>query len=203
MVATETSGTWAQATEVTAPANAGSNPSASFSGISCSSAGNCTAAGDYTDSSGNDQAMAATETSGTWAQATEVTAPGNDAGNPYASLSGISCSSAGNCTAAGAYFDSSGNYQAMAATETSGTWAQATEVTAPANAASDPLAYLFGIWCSSAGNCTAVGSYFDSSGNEQAMATTETTVTPTIDGVTFGGNPTNPTVTVSGTGFGT
>ena len=26
--------------------------------------------------------------------------------------------------------------------------------------------------------------------------------TPTIDGVTFGGNPANPTVTVSGSGFG-
>ncbi len=202
MVATETSGTWARATEVTAPANAGSDPSASFSGISCSSAGNCTAAGDYTDSSGNGQAMGATETSGTWAQATEVTAPGNDAADPYASLSGIWCSSAGNCTAAGAYFDSSGNYQAVAATESSGTWAQATGVTAPTDAASDPLAYLFGIWCSSAGNCTVVGSYFDGSGNEQAMTSTELTVTPTIDGVTFGGNPANPTVTVTGTGLG-
>ena len=177
MVATETSGTWAQATELTAPANAGSNPVAGLNGISCSSAGNCTAAGFYADSSANNQAMVAIETSGTWAQATEVTAPANARSDPGAYLDGIWCSSAGNCTAAGTYADSSGNSQAMTATETSGTWAQATEVTAPADAGSNPGAALNGISCSSAGNCTAAGGYTDSSGNSQATTTTETSGT--------------------------
>ena len=79
---------WAQATEVTAPANAGSNPSATFVAISCSSAGNCTATGHDQDSSGNTQAIAAIETSGTWAQATEVTAPADAGSNPSAGLVG-------------------------------------------------------------------------------------------------------------------
>ena len=174
MAVTETSGTWTQATKVTAPANAQANPSASLSAVSCSSVGNCTATGPYIDSSPQPEAMTATETSGTWAQATEVTAPAN-AGNflPGTSINGISCSSVGNCTATGGYVDSSGNRQAMAVTETSGTWAQATEVTAPANAGANPSASLSAVSCSSVGNCTATGGYVDSSGRAQAMAATE------------------------------
>ncbi len=177
--ATETSGIWAQATEVTAPANAGNSfPGASLSGVSCSSVGNCTATGSYVDNLGSFQAMAATETSGTWAQATEVTAPANARnGVPGPYLRGVSCSSVGNCTAIGGYVDTSGNNQAMAVTETSGTWAQATEVTAPANAGTNPGAGLGGVSCWSVGNCTATGSYTDSSGKAQAMAVTETSGT--------------------------
>ena len=64
------------------------------------------------------QAAAAAETSSTWAQATEVTAPvGSGNGFPGASLRGVSCSSSGNCTAAGSYVSASGNWQAMAAAE--------------------------------------------------------------------------------------
>jgi len=54
--------------EVPAPSNAGTTPSApqaGLDGISCTSAGKCTAVGTYEDSSGNGGAMEATETSGT------------------------------------------------------------------------------------------------------------------------------------------
>jgi len=172
MGVTEISGTWAPATEVTAPANA-ENTDTDLGGISCSLAGNCTAAGQYVDSSGNSQAMVVTEMSGTWAPATEVTAPANAAADPLAYLPGISCPSVGDCTASGLYSDSAGNRQAMVATETSGTWAPATEVTSPANAAANPLAWLQGISCPSVGNCTAAGFYFDSSGTTRAMGVTE------------------------------
>jgi hypothetical protein len=174
MEATETSGTWRQAAEITAPSNAGTDPNAVLKGISCTSAGNCTAIGTYEDSSGNGQAMEAAETSGTWRQAAEITAPSNAGTNPEALLYSISCTSAGNCVGVGSYLDSSSHLQAMAATETSGTWEQATEVTAPSNAGTDPNAVLKGISCTWARKCTAVGQYLDSSGNGQAMAATET-----------------------------
>ncbi len=177
MVARETSGTWTRATEVIAPANAGGNPGAYLRGVSCSSAGNCTATGAYSDNSGNGQAMATTETSGTWARATEVNTPANGASSQGSILVGVSCSSAGNCTAAGVYIDSSSHVEAMAATETSGTWARATEVTAPANVGNNPVATLQGISCSSAGNCTSAGYYLDSSSNFQAMLARETSGT--------------------------
>ena len=131
-------GTWAQATEVTAPATAGSNPTAFLNGISCSSVGNCTAAGDYPDTSGNVQAMAVTETSGTWAQATEVTAPANAAANLALVSTGSRVPRSGTALPSGTTGTPLEARQAMAATETSGTWAQATEVTAPANAGTTP-----------------------------------------------------------------
>jgi hypothetical protein len=177
MEATERSGTWGQATEVTAPSNAGTNPEASLDGISCTSAGNCVAIGSYLDSSSNGQPMEATETGGTWGQAIEVTAPSNAGTDPNAVLKGISCSSEGNCTAVGTYEDSSGNGQAMEASETSGTWERATEVTAPSNAGTNPEGLLYSVSCTSVANCVGVGSYLDSSSHQQAMEASETSGT--------------------------
>jgi hypothetical protein len=118
--------------------------------------------------------MEATETGGTWAQATEVTAPFN-ADNQYAQLSGVSCTSAGNCVGVGFYTDSSGAEQAMETTETGGSFAQAIEVTAPPNAVnSSNGTQLLGVSCTSVGNCVGVGRYQDTSGSTQAMAATET-----------------------------
>jgi hypothetical protein len=174
MEATETGGTFAQATEVTAPSNAGSNPAARLLGVSCPSANNCIAVGNYFDSSSHGQAMEATATGGTFAPATEVTAPSNAGSHPGAELLGVSCTSASNCVGVGNYNDSSGHSQAMEATATGGTFAQATEVTAPSNAGGDPQAALFGVSCTSANNCVGVGNYDDSSGHSQAMATIPT-----------------------------
>jgi len=174
MEATEASGTWRQGTEVTAPSNAATNPDASLGGISCTSAAKCVAVGSYLNSSGNGQAMEATEASGTWRRATGVTAPSNAGTDPNAVLKGISCTWARNCSAVGTYEDSSGNGQAMEAAETSGTWEQAAEITAPSNAGANPEALLYSISCTSAGNCVGVGSYLDSSSHLQAMEATET-----------------------------
>jgi hypothetical protein len=177
MEATETSGRWGQAAEVTAPSNAATNPDSSLGGISCTPAGSCVAVGSYLDSSGNGEPMEATETSGRWGQAAEIPAPSNAGTDPNAVLKGISCTSEGNCTAVGTYEDSSGNGQAMEATETSGTWDQAAQVTAPSNTGTNPEALLYSISCTSAGNCAGVGSYLDSSGHLQAMEATETSGT--------------------------
>jgi hypothetical protein len=205
MVATETAGTWAQATELTLPANAGTNPNAFLTGVSCSSAGNCTAVGSYEDSSGNTQAMVASETTGTWAQATELTLPANAGANPTAYANAISCSSAGNCTAVGTYEDSSNNTQAMVAAVTAGTWARATELTLPTGAGTNPGGSLLGVSCSSAENCVAAGNYVDSAGYGQAMVATQTSrattlFTPTTGALTVSAGATNIPVTAT-TGF--
>ena len=164
---------WGQATEVTAPSGAAASPAAQFAAISCVGAGSCTSVGSYVDASGHEQAMAGAETSGTWAQAVQVTAPTGAGTNPSASLAGIWCSAAGACAAAGSYVDSSGHAEDMVATEAAGVWAQATEVSLPADAAATAGATTGGISCSSAGNCVVVGGYTDSSGHDQAMEVTE------------------------------
>jgi hypothetical protein len=116
--------------------------------------------------------MAVTESGGTWAQATEVTTPSNGYSGsglggyyvPAAFLGGVSCPSAGNCTAVGQYNDNAMLDQAMAVTESRGNWAQAGEVISPVKGGTDPKAELDAVSCPSAGNCTAVGTYLDGSG---------------------------------------
>jgi hypothetical protein len=90
----------------------------------------------------------------------------------------VSCASAGNCTAVGAYTDSSGNGHGVLWTQTAGTWAAGTQAPLPANAASNPSdANLHSVSCASAGNCTAVGFYEDSSRNGQGLLVTQTSPT--------------------------
>ncbi len=168
LLLSETSGTWATGVEASLPANA-NNTGAGLGEVSCASAGNCTAVGGYTDSSGHYQGLLLTETSGMWAAGVEASLPANANTSPNASVFSVSCASAGNCTAVGEYEDSSGHSQGLLFSETSGTWAAGVEASLPANAGTNPDARLDSVSCASAGNCTAVGSYTDSSGHEQGL----------------------------------
>jgi hypothetical protein len=174
MLAVETNGAWAQATKLSPPSDAGNDPQDASTGVYCNSVGNCLVVGYYNDSSGRGQAMQATETNGTWGQATKLSAPADAGANPQVHPENLSCTSAGNCTWVGYYADSSGNRQAMQATETNGIWGQGTKVSAPADAAINPKAALWDVSCTSAGNCVGVGYYIDSTSKQQAMQATET-----------------------------
>jgi hypothetical protein len=79
--------------------------------VSCASAGNCGAGGNYTDSSGNSQAFAVDQVNGAWGTGTEVAAALNT--GRYAYISSVSCVAAGNCSAGGTYTDSTGATQAF------------------------------------------------------------------------------------------
>src|SRR5262249_24686807 len=76
------------------------------------------------------------------------------------------------CAAGGSYASNTGTQQALVAA-TDGTWGAPAELAGvPSLGGQNPsVARLF---CSSAGNCTAVGSYADSSGLPQMFAVTET-----------------------------
>jgi len=136
------------------------------------------AVGTYFDSSGNNQALEATEIHGTWRQAVEITLPSNAAitatVNGDTQLDGVSCTAPDNCVAVGGYKDSSGNSRPMEVTENHGIWGQAVELTAPSNAvASSNGGHFNGVSCTAPDKCVAVGGYKDSSGNSQEMVATE------------------------------
>src|SRR5207302_1424514 len=169
LLLTETAGTWAAGVDAVLPANAGSNPDVGLNAVSCASAGNCTAVGSYTDTSGFRRGLVLTETAGTWATGVEASLPGNAASNPKVSIGSVSCASAGNCSAVGNYNDSSGHPQGLLLRETAGTWATGVEVSLPASAASSPNVSLRSVSCASAGNCSAVGDYYDSSSHRQGL----------------------------------
>src|SRR5207248_10446108 len=105
--------TWATGVAATLPANAGSNPFTALNSVSCAAAGNCSAVGDYGDSSNHQQGLLLTETAGTWAMGVETGLPANAGSEPDALLTAVSCASVGNCGAVGIYTDSSGEEQGL------------------------------------------------------------------------------------------
>jgi len=103
-VVSEAGGTWGTAEEVPGfatldAASAGGAPTS----VSCGAAGDCSAGGYYTDSSGLRQAFVVSEAGGTWGTAEEV--PGTAALNAggYAQITSLSCAAAGDCSAGGSY----------------------------------------------------------------------------------------------------
>jgi len=175
----ETGGTFATAVEVALPGNAMATAraqTASLNGVSCSSVGNCSAVGNYTDSTGSEQTMAVTIANGTAATAVEASLPANafaTVGQQFAELDAVSCSSVGNCTAVGDYAIAPSNQQAMSLNETSGGWSTAVEVASPASTSTNPTGTLHSISCTSAGNCTAVGNYADTASTLSLMVATQ------------------------------
>jgi hypothetical protein len=113
------------------------------------------------------------ETIGTWGTAEEV--PGTAALNQggIAGILSLSCGAAGNCSAGGVYYDSSGNRQAFLVTETNGVWGSAEEVPGSGALNAGGGAGLSSVRCRSAGNCTAGGGYTDASGNFQPFVVSE------------------------------
>jgi len=174
---TETAGKWGAGIEASLPANATTqNQFVRLVSVSCASAGNCSAVGDYEDgSSSPTEGLLLTETAGSWGTGVEAVLPANAATpNEGASVVSISCASAGNCSAAGFYFDSSHVERGLLLTETEGTWGAGVEAPPPANAAAAPWVSLDSVSCASAGNCGVVGSYVDSSGDGRGLLLTET-----------------------------
>ena len=169
LLLSESSGTWGTRAEAALPAGAGTNPAVTVDSVSCASAGNCAAVGNYIDTSGNQQGLVLSQVSGTWATGAEAALPADAGTNPDASLPSVSCASVGNCTAFGNYFDNSGGEPGVLLTQTSGTWATGAEVPLPANANSTPLAVPDAVSCASAANCSAVGVYADSTDHAQGL----------------------------------
>jgi hypothetical protein len=108
-VVSQENGTWGKAIEVpgSGALNAGGN--AGVLSVSCESAGNCAAGGEYLDSSSHQQAFVVSENNGWWGKAIEV--PGSGALNAggSAQIVSVSCTSAGYCAAGGEYSVASEN----------------------------------------------------------------------------------------------
>ena len=179
LLVSETAGSWGTGVAPSLPANAWTpNPQAGLSSVSCASAGNCTAVGEYSNNSPTTQGLLLTQTGGTWATGVEAPLPANaetSAPGSLYSLNSVSCASAGNCSAVGAYLDNSINGHGLLLTETAGSWATGVDAALPADAATDQqFVLLRSVSCPTAGNCSAVGGYTDSSGGGDGLLLTQT-----------------------------
>ena len=172
---TMTNGTWANGQRATfAGGVQNSHPDATFNAISCTSAGTCTAAGQFTNASGDVEAFTQTMTNGTWANGQRATfAGGVQNSHPDATFNAISCTSAGTCTAAGQFTNASGGVEAFTQTMTNGAWANGQPPTFPPGVQHANRNSTFNdVACSGAGECTAAGSFVDAAGRSLAFTQT-------------------------------
>src|SRR5439155_7762681 len=130
-------------------------------------------------SSGHQQALVVTETSGTWGKAEEV--PGSaalNAGGPGAVILSVSCAAPGDCSAGGYYSDASGHEQAFVVTQTNGTWGSAKEIPGSGALNAGGSARVNSMSCGAPGNCAAGGQYasktVDGIATVQAFVASET-----------------------------
>jgi hypothetical protein len=119
-VVSESGGKWGTAVEVPGTAALNTGGGAQISSVSCASAGNCSAGGQYEGVDGSPydlQAFVVTESGGKWGTAVEVpgTAAVNTGGD--ADVISVSCASAGHCSAGGQYTGATGG-QAFVVGET-------------------------------------------------------------------------------------
>jgi hypothetical protein len=164
-VAVERGGRWGTAIQVPGLAGLNAGRGADVSSVSCGSAGNCAAGGYYTDSHGHYQGFVAVERNGAWGTAIEV--PGLGALNKghQAAVNEVSCGSAGNCVAGGAYAGGflpprrSGRLHGFVAAERHGAWGTAIPVPGLAVLSKGGDAFVTSVSCASAGNCAAGGYY--------------------------------------------
>ena len=174
-------GSWGRAIKVPGLAALDKVGGASVESVSCSSAGNCGAGGDYW-THGRYLGFLVSERHGRWGQAIEVPGLGTlDAGafpgDGGAGVSSLSCGSAGNCAAGGYYLDQNRNSQGFVVSEKNGAWGQAIEVPglAALNIGKDgrPGAGVTSVSCGSAGNCAAGGFYQDQYRHQQGFVVSE------------------------------
>lgn len=160
-------GTWGQALAVPgvdALATGGTeSEGGDATAISCTSPGNCAAAGSYTvydpqTTATTSWPFVVSQSDGAWGQAAGlagITALSSGRGGQ---LTEISCASAGNCSAAGIYIGAGNSSFGFLADEVDGTWGPARALPDAASLGSQGSG-ITAMSCPSAGNCTAVGGH--------------------------------------------
>lgn len=167
-------GVWSGSVAARLPAGAGSYPDVNLTTVSCATAGNCAAVGDYVDNGYRQQGLMINLRRGAWRPGVRTSPPPGAAGNPEITLNSIACAAAGDCTAVGSYLNSAGSPAALVVSETNWSWSQAQSVSLPTGATASGASSLTAVSCPTVGYCSAVGWYTDSSGGIQGLLLTQT-----------------------------
>ena len=144
--------------------------------VSCPTAGNCTAVGEFTNTSGGVEGFTIRSTNGVWEQAQPVTfGSGVASVGAFATsmTKSVSCSSTSFCVAVGSVRNATGGVEAFSTTFSNGSWSTATPAIFGSGVQHDPRYATFNsVSCPATGSCVAVGQFKDSSGKSQAFTMT-------------------------------
>ena len=174
---TSTNGVWELARPAVFPDGVQPNsPIAQLNSVSCPTAGNCTAVGSFNNMSDWEEAFTMTSTNGVWefARPAAFTA-GVQSEYPEDEFRSVSCSASGNCTAVGSFMTVNNSREAFTMTSINGVWEFARPAEFPDNVESIATnSQLASVSCTTAGNCTTVGSFQINSGGAAAFTQTST-----------------------------
>ena len=166
-VATEKKGTWQNARGVAGTLNSGGH--AQVNSVSCGSAGNCVAVGQYfgyVNQVASTEAFEVTEKNGAWSSAAEVAGSLNV--EDLAVATAVSCAPASgplSCALGGHYYDKNGHQQAFVDVLKKGAWQKASSIGTGHNVGG--YAQVSTVSCPAAGDCAAGGFYLGPPGSNQ------------------------------------
>lgn len=175
MVVRQRHGVWGREVAVPGLGALNTGGAAEVTSVSCGSAGNCAAGGDYMDKRFVDpQGFVVSQKHGVWSKAIKMPGPGKliPLGN-LSKVTSVSCGSAGNCAAGGAYLDRAHGQQGFVVSEKNGVWGKAIEVPGLGALNKRGVAEVSSLSCGSADNCVAGGDYLDRSENTQGFVVIE------------------------------
>jgi hypothetical protein len=135
--------------------------------VSCPSASDCVLAGDYSTSdspTGQGLPLAEAWNGHAWSPESVPT----PAGGQFVELEGLSCASATRCVAVGEYEKTGLNGSMIAEVRNGSTWSAQTSFPLPSGGTEGQ--FLQGVWCVTASNCTAVGTYYTASDGRHPVA---------------------------------
>ena len=155
----------------------GSSAYAQLSAVACPTSASCTALGVYTQSSGSEHALIATDAAGSWS-VSSAPLPAAASGSQFIALS---CPAVGSCVATGTYLVG-GTDLGMVDSLSAGTW---TATPLPVSPGTSPSASIanndLAISCPAVGSCVVAGTTFD--GNYEGLIDTLSSGTWTATGV--------------------
>jgi hypothetical protein len=179
-LAEERSGVWGTAKEVPGTRSlSDSDAIVMVTSVSCASAGNCAAVGNYEPNPPPDhrpaqQVFVVAEKNGVWGAAKML--PGIQPLNIglYATAESVSCGSAGNCAVVGTYSGLNPGVvqQVFVERDVNGVWGVAKRLPSVASLNAGGYANFGSISCPTAASCAAGGFYTDVHGAEQAFVVT-------------------------------
>jgi hypothetical protein len=179
MVATMSGSSWSRGHTVVLPATS-TDPhgEGQITGVSCPAKNACTAVGFNLGFNGSGyikEAFTVSQSHGAWGHLHFVTLPPGSASATEATLSGVSCTSPGNCEAVGYFAVTGENLDPMAVREVHGSWRTASQIAVPANAATAPGVYavLDAVSCPRPGSCVGVGSYLNTTDRLEGLTAVE------------------------------
>lgn len=180
MVATMAGSSWGRGhTVVLPPTTADPDGEGQITGISCPAKNECTAVGfnieDVGDGSYGKDAFMVSESHGAWRPIHYVKLPPGAAAVTVAAMTGVSCTSPGNCEAVGYFAVTGENLDPMTVQEVHGSWRPATQTALPANAGTAPGVYavLNAVSCPKPGSCVGVGSYLTTTDRLEGLTAIE------------------------------